>query len=74
MLLLSRLIGQPVRASDGGVAGRLFDVSVRLLTEPHVLEQFVVRRAHARTLVVPWTDVVVNGGQLALTDGDLSRY
>lgn len=74
VLLLSRVIGQPVRKSDGSSIGRLADVSVRLHTEPHAVEQFVIRRPRERTLVVPSAEVAVHGGLLTLGDGDLSRY
>jgi len=77
VLLLSRVVGMPVRDAGGGVIGRLADLSVRLHAEPHTVEQFVVRRPHGRPLVVPTAAVDLHGGQFVLTAaaaGDLSRY
>jgi sporulation protein YlmC with PRC-barrel domain len=74
VLLLSRVVGMPVRDSDGGVIGQLADLSIRLHSELHAVEQFVVRRSRARTLVVPAPEVVLHGGQVTLTADDVSRY
>ena len=74
VLLLSRFIGMPVRDSDARVIGRLADVSVRLHTEPHAVEQFVVQRAGPRRLVVPSAAVRFHGGQLVLTAGAVDAY
>ncbi len=74
VLLLSRVIGQPVLASDGASVGRLADVSVRLHTEPHTVAHYVVRRSHARTLVVPAADLTEHEDYLGLAGDDLSRY
>ena len=74
VLLLSRVIGLRVRGADGRVIGRLADLSVRLHAEPHAVEQFVVRRPHARKLVVPTAEVVLRGEHVTMTAEDVSRY
>lgn len=63
-----------MRASDGASLGRLVDMSVRLFTEPHTVERYVVRWSHARTLVVPAADITVAEDGLALASDDPSRY
>jgi len=76
VLLLSRVVGMPVRDSDGRVIGPLADLSIRLHTEPPAVEQYVVRPARAQLLVVPAAEVGFRGGQLICTGnaGDLSRF
>jgi sporulation protein YlmC with PRC-barrel domain len=76
VLLLSRVVGMPVRDSDGRVIGRLADLSVRLHTEPHVIGQFVIRRPRAGLLVVPKAAVDLHAGRLTLKAeiGDVSQY
>jgi len=76
VLLLSQFVGLPVRDADGQPIGRLADVSVRLHTHPHEVEQYIVRRAGARLLALPATEVRFDRGQLlrAATAGDLTRY
>jgi hypothetical protein len=75
VLLLSRVVGSPVRDSEDRVIGRLADLSVRLHSEPHTVERFVVRRRHGRLLMVPTADVEIHGGRVTLTAaGDVSRY
>jgi hypothetical protein len=74
VLLLSRLVGQPVRDSSGGSAGRLADMSVSLHSEPHTVQRYIIRRPHCRPLVVPAAEVVVHGGVAALRHDATSRY
>ena len=58
VLLLSHVIGREVRGVDGRRIGRLADLSIRLHAERPVVEQLVVTRPNARTLVLP-CDVTV---------------
>lgn len=74
VLLLSRLIGQPVRGPDGEVIGRLADMSVRLHSDPPAVRAVLIRGPHARMLMVPSEDVVVRGASVALRDDEVSRY
>ena len=74
VLLLSRVIGQPVRGPDGASAGRLVDATVRLHSRPHLVDRFVIRGPSGKTLVVPSAEVVVDGTHLVLVTADVSRF
>lgn len=76
VLLLSRVIGLQVRGADGQAIGRLADLSVRLRAEPHTVEQLVVRRRAARSLVVPASDVAFHSGHITVgvTAAGVSGY
>lgn len=59
MLLLSRVIGNDVRAPDGDILGRLADLTVGLGEEtgPHLVDRLVIRRRHDSSLLAPWGQV-----------------
>lgn len=56
VLLLSRVIGREVTGRDGGVIGRLADLTVRLDggDGPRLVRRQVVTRRGAPTLLLPW--------------------
>lgn len=76
VLLLSRMTGRQVRASDDRAIGRLADLSVRLHAERPVVEQLVITRRKAPSLVVPSSVATFHGDQvtLSLAVGDLPRF
>jgi sporulation protein YlmC with PRC-barrel domain len=57
--LLSRMTGQDVLGTDGRVAGRLVDLTVRLDEQagPHLVERLLVQRHHAPDLLMPWAAI-----------------
>lgn len=76
VLLLSRVTGREVRDSGGQPVGRLADLSVRLHTEPPVVERLVVARRDGGVLVLPWTEATfhTDGVSLGVDAGQLSRF
>lgn len=76
MRLLSRVTGREVRGSDGIAIGRLADLSVRLGSEPPIVEHLVVAGANARTLVLPCSVATFAGDHLTLRlpAGELPRF
>ncbi len=76
MRLLSRVTGREVRGSDGLLIGRLADLSVRLSSEPPIVEHLVVTRANARALVLPCSAATFTGDHLRvrLPAGELPRF
>lgn len=59
MLLLSRLIGRPVRTPDGRILGSLGDLTVRLGDQQGLtlIDKVLVQRRRQRALLLPWTAV-----------------
>jgi len=76
VLLLSRMTGRQVRASDDRPVGRLADVSVRLHAERPLVEQLVITRRNAPALVVPSSVATFHDDQvtLSLTVGELPGF
>lgn len=70
VLLLSRLAGQDVLASDGRVVGRLADLTADLVEESgrHLVDRIVVRSGRRTQLLIPWQYVGALGHhQVVLT-------
>ena len=76
VLLLSRMTGRQVRASDDRPIGRLADLSVRLHVERPVVQQLVITRRKASTLVVPSSVATFHDDHvtLSLAVGELPRF
>ena len=76
VLLLSRMTGRQVLGSDGRAIGRLADLSVRLHAERPVVEQLVVTRRNAPSMVVPASVATFHNGHvtLSLAPEELPRF
>ncbi len=74
MMVLTRLTGQPVRALDGAVLGRLIDLTARLGDEHPQVHRLVVGRRHRVSHLVPWEAVAsFDASEVALRD-DATAY
>ncbi len=76
VLLLSRMTGHDVSASDGCAVGRLADLTVRLDGPgPQRVEHLVVRRRDGSLLLVPWLAMAdVRDGGVVLATDDLGAF
>ena len=76
VLLLSRVTGREVRAPDGRQIGRLADLSVRLGGDSPTVEQVVVARRNAATLLLPCAVATFQGDHVVLSvaTADLPRF
>jgi hypothetical protein len=76
VLVLSREIGQNVRAADGRVVGKLRDLTARLGVEHPVVYRLAVGSRRRLTYLVPWTAVAAfERSEVRLRDvGPLDRF